>query len=95
MSAPNVLRLSEGDDVAIARHPLSAVDPLGMPGALGALRATGDVPRGHRIALRDVRAGDLVRKDGHVIGVATVPIRAGELGFGGEEFIPWQLGAVL
>ena len=37
-----------------------------------------DIPSGHKVALREVPAGDLVRKYGHVIGVATAPIAVGE-----------------
>jgi altronate hydrolase len=36
------------------------------------------VPRGHKVAVRDVAAGTPVRKYGQVIGVATAPIAAGD-----------------
>src|SRR3954465_4196349 len=72
-----LLRLIEGDDVAIARDPLTAGTGAGVPG-LGTVTALGDVPRGHKVALHDIAAGTLVRKYGHVIGVATAPIRTGE-----------------
>jgi altronate hydrolase len=36
------------------------------------------VPRGHKVAVRDIPAGTAVRKYGQVIGVATAPIAAGE-----------------
>ena len=36
------------------------------------------MPRGHKIALTDLPAGALVHKYGHVIGMASRPIRAGE-----------------
>jgi len=36
------------------------------------------VPPGHKVAVRDIAAGAVVRKYGEVIGVATSPIRAGE-----------------
>ncbi|WP_069806987.1 UxaA family hydrolase [Vulcanisaeta thermophila] len=42
------------------------------------LRALNDIPLGHKIALRDIRAGERVIKYGRVIGVATRDIRAGE-----------------
>ncbi|HEY7486329.1 MAG TPA: altronate dehydratase family protein [Streptosporangiaceae bacterium] len=45
-----------------------AVAVQGLPG----------VPRGHKVAMRDLAAGSLVRKYGQVIGVATAPIAAGE-----------------
>lgn len=38
----------------------------------------GPVPRGHKVALRDIADGAPVRKYGQVIGAATEPIRAGD-----------------
>jgi altronate hydrolase len=64
------------DDVGIAMRDLS-------PGELvhsgdRQVRVRTPVPAGHKIALVDLRAGDSVRKLGHAIGEATVPIEAGE-----------------
>nr|WP_236783360.1 altronate dehydratase family protein [Arthrobacter dokdonellae] len=42
------------------------------------LSVSTDVPRGHKIALRDVSAGDQVHKYGQSIGLATRPIKRGE-----------------
>ncbi len=67
-----VLRLSETDDVAIA------VENVARGSTAGEIVALDDVPAGHKIALRDLDPGGLVHKYGHVIGVATRPIRAGE-----------------
>ena len=72
-----LLRLSEGDDIAIARDAL----PQGAGvTASGGQRLTtmSAVPRGHKVALRDLAAGTLVRKYGHVIGVTTAQIRTGD-----------------
>ena len=79
-AATLLLRLAPGDTVAVARQALAAgtvVDTadLGGPGPL-ALRS--DVPAGHKVALRDVAAGEAVRKYGQLIGLASVPIAAGE-----------------
>ncbi|MFI1096461.1 UxaA family hydrolase [Streptomyces sp. NPDC020917] len=71
---PATLRLHPDDDVAVALRPLE-------PGlALDALELTvaGQVPRGHKIAVRDLPAGAAVRKYGQVIGVASRPIGRGE-----------------
>jgi altronate hydrolase len=43
-----------------------------------ALRELPGVPRGHKVAVRDLAAGAPIRKYGQVIGVATAPIAAGE-----------------
>ena len=42
------------------------------------LTARGEIPAGHKIALRDIGKGEAVIKYGAVIGRATAPIRAGE-----------------
>src|SRR3954471_13008951 len=56
-----------------------------------ALRELPGVPRGHKVAVRDIAAGATVRKYGQAIGVATAPIAEGEhvhtdnLGMGPHE----------
>jgi altronate hydrolase len=67
-----VLHLGADDDVAIALEPL----PRGA--TVDHVLAVDDVPRGHKIALRDLPAGSLVHKYGHVIGMTSAPVRAGE-----------------
>ena len=37
-----------------------------------------NIPLGHKIALADIRKGDLVKKYGHVIGIATKDIKKGD-----------------
>jgi altronate hydrolase len=67
-----LLHLDPDDDVGVALEPIRPGDPLG-PGP-----ARDDVPRGHKVALTELPAGALVRKYGHVIGMASAPIRIGE-----------------
>ncbi|MDE7377128.1 MAG: altronate dehydratase family protein, partial [Muribaculaceae bacterium] len=43
-----------------------------------AIEAFGDIPAGHKVALRDIAEGDVVIKYGFPIGHATQPIKAGE-----------------
>lgn len=38
-----------------------------------------DIPFGHKVALQDIKAGDLVLKHGAEIGAATAPISRGDL----------------
>ncbi|RMI09656.1 UxaA family hydrolase [Cellulomonas triticagri] len=74
---PDLLLLREGDDVAVATRDLAPGDvALGADGLRVAVRDA--VPRGHKVATRAVAAGGSVRKYGQVIGVATVPVAAGE-----------------
>lgn len=67
-----LLQLGADDDVAIALEPV----PVGEPAADTVART--DIPRGHKIALHDIPAGTLVHKYGHVIGMASAPIGAGD-----------------
>ena len=61
------LRLSPADDVVTALRPL----------AVGDEGATTLIPRGHKMAARDIAPGEPVRKYAQVIGYASEPIRAG------------------
>ena len=70
------LLLRSDDDVAVTTRDL--------PAGTRVLTATteivvrGEVPRGHKLAVRDVPAGSAVHKYGQSIGLATVHIAAGE-----------------
>lgn len=66
-----LLRLHEVDQVAVVRRDLAGgetVDGLTLRDA---------VPRGHKVAVRDIAAGEPVRKYGQIIGFATAAIPAG------------------
>ncbi|WP_433410187.1 UxaA family hydrolase [Saccharomonospora azurea] len=73
----DVVLLAPRDDVAVVLRACAEGDRLTVPGR-DAVTALGAIPRGHKTALRDLPAGALVRKYGHVIGVATRDIREGE-----------------
>jgi len=45
---------------------------------IGRIKALGDIPLGHKIALKDIGAGEKIIKYGRPIGVATRDIKAGE-----------------
>ncbi|HEX8585383.1 MAG TPA: altronate dehydratase family protein [Allosphingosinicella sp.] len=94
-----LLRLDPRDDVASALRPLAPGEVVELDGQTIAVR--GDVPYGHKIALRNLDAGDEVRKFGWPIGAATVPVRAGEhvhshnlstllSGVEGYSYQPWR-----
>lgn len=42
------------------------------------VQVIGDVPYGHKIAVRDIAVGELINKYGEEIGIATKAIRKGE-----------------
>src|ERR1035437_8561307 len=75
-SAENsAIRLHAADNVAIARVPIPPGTELRMAGA--AVTARDLVPAGHKIALREIRAGEMVLRYGQAIGRAKEAIAAG------------------
>jgi galactarate dehydratase len=68
------LLLNPMDDVAVARRRIAKSEPTGLPG----VSANQLIPRGHKVALRAIPAGTVLRKFGQVIGVATQDIAAGD-----------------
>ena len=70
---PPILILQENDSVAIAMRDLTPGEPAGI----GGLATAGAIPRGHKLALRDIALGEAVRKYGQIIGAATDSIVAG------------------
>ncbi|MFB0872171.1 MULTISPECIES: UxaA family hydrolase [unclassified Sphingobium] len=66
------LRISDADDVAILIDDAAPGDDV-----LG-IAARDAIPSGHKMALGPISAGEMVRKYGQLIGVATREIAAGE-----------------
>lgn len=71
-----VVRLHSTDNIAVARVPIAAGTVIRVDGV--DLTATGDVPPGHKIALRPIAAGEQVIRYGQRIGPAKRAIAAGE-----------------
>jgi len=71
-----LVRIAPDDDVAVAVRPLDAGETLTVDGE--PLAITGAVPAGHKVALRPLPEGALVRKYGVAIGVATQAIGRGD-----------------
>ncbi|PKU21470.1 UxaA family hydrolase [Telmatospirillum siberiense] len=69
-----IIVLHANDDVAIARRKIAAGEVLDEAG----LTAAEDIPLGHKIARRDVAAGNMVKRYNQGIGLATRAIRSGE-----------------
>ncbi len=85
-----VIRLHASDNIAVARVSLSAGTTVRIDGVEFA--ATEDIPAGHKIALRSIRAGEQVIRYGQRIGPASSAIETGQrvhthnLGFEEIEF---------
>ena len=73
----NLVVLYQGDDVAVATAAVPAGARVAVRGG-GELTLRTDVPAGHKVALRDLYAGTLVRKYGQVIGRTLADVHAGE-----------------
>jgi len=66
------IRLHAADDVVIARSQLVS------GAAIEHFKVKGLVPPGHKVAARDIAAGEPVRRYNQIIGFASKPIAAGE-----------------
>lgn len=76
--ARRLLTLAPHDDVAIALDDLTPGEQLADLGpGLPAVAVADQIPRGHKIALRDIAQGAPVRKYGQVIGKASAPVQSG------------------
>jgi altronate hydrolase len=71
----SAIQLHPADNVAVARVPIAAGTELRVGGA--GLVALDAIPAGHKIALRTLRAGEMVERYGQGIGRATGAIEAG------------------
>jgi altronate hydrolase len=74
--APGLLVLHQADDVGVAVAGLAAGADFDSPA--GPVRTAGEIPPGHKVAVRPIAAGAPVRKYGQVIGFASAPVAAGE-----------------
>lgn len=72
----DVIRVHDTDDVCVALRDLA----VGTEVSAGGLKLvlTHDVPKGHKIACRAIKAGEDVHKYGFVIGRTTQDVAAGE-----------------
>lgn len=71
-----VIRLHERDNVAIARVALAPGRTADLHGIAVAMRTA--IPAGHKVAIREIRAGEPIYRYGNLIGYATEDIHPGE-----------------
>jgi len=74
-AADLTIRLNAADDVVIARVDLPAGTTLVKEGNVA---VAARVPAGHKVAVRDLKSGQPVRRYNQIIGFATRDIHAGE-----------------
>jgi altronate dehydratase len=73
-----VIRLHPDDEVAIARMPLPPGTVLTTDSGEAGIQVSMLTPAGHKLALRDIPAGQPVHRYGQIIGFATRDISTGE-----------------
>lgn len=73
----DALLLNQADHVATALRPLGTGQQAHVDGLQQTLLIRQDIPLCHKVACRDIAAGESVRKYGEVIGVAMATIPAG------------------
>ena len=73
----DALLLNQADHVATALRPLGTGQQAHVEGLKQTLLIQQDIPLCHKVACRDIAAGESVRNYGEVIGVATATIPAG------------------
>jgi len=72
------VRLHQDDHVIIALQPVKQGEAIDLGAEPGTLQVLEDVPAGHKIALRQVKQGEDVRKFGYSIGKAKQDIEPGQ-----------------
>jgi altronate hydrolase len=75
-AGPAVIRIHDGDNVAVAIRPIAAGTRVEVDGV--AVEARQDIPAGHKLALASIEVEQAVTKYGVPIGVATQGIRSGD-----------------
>ncbi len=76
MERRDLLRLHEDDNVLVLLRSARAGEQLWIDGE--ALGCPADLGIGHKLAARDIRAGEKIVKYGAPIGSATMPIARGD-----------------
>jgi len=71
-----VMRLSRGDNVAVALRPLKGGETVALDGVALVIRK--NVPVGHKLAARAIAKAERIVKYGCPIGTAKTDIAAGE-----------------
>ncbi len=74
---PNALLIDPDDDVVTVLQTVPAGDPVRWASG-GRIHAREEIPIGHKVAIRSITAGAMVRKYGYGIGTAGVAIVPGD-----------------
>lgn len=73
---PLTIHIHPDDNVVVALHPIAKGTEVPVEG-VGSITAVEDIPQGHKMAIRPIKAGDNVVKYGFAIGHATADAEPG------------------
>lgn len=73
----NAIRLNDNDNVAVALRNIRTGESVTIQGLDGEITVKKGIPYGHKIALRDIGAGERVLKYGECMGITTEEIPKG------------------
>lgn len=73
---PNAILMHLGDNVAVSTCPIPAGEQARLSGLT--LTVNQDIPRGHKLAVKDIGPGEAIKKYGEPIGIAKTDIRSGD-----------------
>lgn len=76
LKSDKLIQIHESDNVAVAMAPIAEGEAVSLGGYT--VTAREDIDKGHKIAFRDIPAGENIIKYGFPIGHATAPIQAGD-----------------
>lgn len=81
MAKTRIIVIDQKDNVATALEPIKAGTEVSIEikGSPERIRLLVDIPRGHKLAFRDIKKGDFVIKYGEPIGQSLTKITRGEL----------------
>ena len=72
-----LIKINAADSVAVALRALNAGEKIPVSGADFSLEISEEIPMGHKVALKDIKAGEPIIKYGFPIGSATSEISKG------------------
>ena len=72
--------IDDKDNVAVALDtmPVGSIVSIKVEGRVDKVRLVSEIPKGHKFALKDMKAGTAIVKYGQPIALSTAPIAKGE-----------------
>ena len=78
MIVNNALKLHADDNVVVALNTFNIDEEVYIKDIISGLRVADKIPYGHKICVKDIKAGEKVLKYGECMGIATQSISKGQ-----------------